>query len=78
MLFLKEAPNTVCFLEERTMELNEKFGGIDVVSTCLVGLPIKELIFKVDSLEERATQSNSLERGGSSESSVAHMEVSKS
>ena len=44
------------------------------MNTCLDGLAIKELIFRVDSLKKRATQPSSLEREGSSESSVTYME----
>ena len=48
--------------------------GIDASDPPGDGLPIKELKFGVDSLEERVTRSNSSERGGSSESSITHME----
>lgn len=53
--------------------MNEKFGGIDSTSTRIDRWPIKELIFRVVALEERATRPSSLEREDSFESSVAHL-----
>lgn len=65
MLFLKEVFD-IGILEERVVELNENVTGIDAMSTRLDGLSIKELIFRIDSLKERAAQPNRLESRGSS------------
>lgn len=53
MLFLKEIHDTVSFLEGRVTKLNKKVEGIDTIGACLDGLSIKELMYRVDSLEER-------------------------
>ena len=74
MLFFKEVPDTVCFLEARLMELNEKVEEIDTMSNRLDGLLIKELMFRVDSLKERVTPTSSSRPVGSSDSFVAHKE----
>ena len=74
MSFLKEIFDTVYFLKGRVTGLSGKVNKIDAMGTCRDGLSIKELIFRIDSLEERDTRLNSLEREGSTESSIAHME----
>ena len=53
MLFLKEVPDTICFLEAWVTELNGKVVEIDGMKNCLDGLPIAELRFRVTSLEEK-------------------------
>ena len=40
MLFLKEVPDTVCFLETRVTEFNEKVEGINAMGNCLNGILI--------------------------------------
>ena len=42
-------------------------------STLPYGFPIKDLMFDVDSFEERATGSNNKKRGGSSKNSITHI-----
>ena len=74
MLFLKEVSDTVRFLETEVMELNGKVVEIDVMGNRLDGLPIKELMFRVASLEERVAPTSSSRPAGSPDSSVAHKE----
>ena len=45
MLFLKEVPDTIRFLEARVTELNGKVLEIDAMGSRLDGLPITELMF---------------------------------
>ena len=74
MLFLKEVPDTVRFLEAQMTELNGKVVEIDTMGNRLDGLPIKELMFRVASLEERVTPTSSSRPAGSPDSSIAHKE----
>ena len=53
MLFLKEVPDTIRFLEERVTELNGKVVQINAMGNRLDGLTIAELMFRVALLEER-------------------------
>ena len=55
MMFLKEMPDTVHFIENRLVKLDRKIGSIDAINARLDGLSIKKLIFRVDSLEGRVT-----------------------
>ena len=74
MIYLKEMPNMICFLENRLVKLDEKVRSIDAINAQLDGLPIKELIFKVYSIKERVSRTSRSEYGGSLESFLAHME----
>ena len=73
-MFLKKVPDTVCFLEARVTKWNGKVEKIDAMGNRLDGLPIKELMFQVDSLEERVASTSSSRSAGSPDSSVAHKE----
>ena len=55
-------------------ELNGKVREIDTVGNRLDGLPIKELMFLLDSLEERVAPTSSSRPAGNPDSSVAHKE----
>ena len=72
MLFLKEVPNTIRFLEARVKELSGKVVEIDVMGNHLDGLPIAELMFRVTSLKKKVAPTSSPRPSGSPESSVAH------
>ena len=74
MLFLKEVPDTIRFLEARVTELNGKVVEIDAMGNRLDGLPIKELMFRVASLEERVAPTSSSRPASSPDSSIAHKE----
>ena len=74
MLFLKEVPDTLRFLEKRVIEMSEKVVEIDAMGNRLDGLPIAELMFRVTSLEERVAPTSSPKSSGSSDSSIAHIE----
>ena len=74
MLFLKEVPDTLRFLEARVTELTGKVVEIDAMGNRLNGLPIAELMFRVASLEKRVAPSSSPKPSGSLDSSVAHKE----
>ena len=74
MLFLKEVPDTIRFLEARVKELSGKVVEIDAMGNRLDGLSIAELMFRVTSLEEKVTPTSSPRPSGSLDSSVAHKE----
>lgn len=50
MMFFKKFFVIVRFMESQLVELDERVDGINVMSARLDKLPIKELIFRVDSL----------------------------
>ncbi|KAA0062590.1 polyprotein [Cucumis melo var. makuwa] len=72
MLYLAEVPDSVHFLESRLEEIAEKTDMIDVVVGRVEGLPIQELLARVDTLEENGRTTN-YEYGNSSSGFVAHM-----
>jgi len=74
MLYLREVPDALRFLETRVQEISEKADGIDAVAGRLDGMPVKELMLRVETLETKAARPSSFERGDSSSNSVAHME----
>ena len=74
MLFLKEVPDTLRFLEARVIELSGKVVEIYAMDNRLDGLPIAELMYRVTSLEERVAPTSSPKPSGSPDSSVAHKE----
>ena len=69
MLFLKEVPDIIRFLEERVTELNGKVVQIDAMGNRLDRLPIAELMLRVASLEERVAPTSSSRPSGSPDSS---------
>ena len=74
MLFFKEVPDSICFLEARVTKLNGKVVEIDAMGNRLDGLPIAELMFRVTTLEERVAPTSSPRPYGSPDSFVAHKE----
>ena len=74
MLFLKEVPDTIRFLEPQMKELSGKVVEIDAMGNHLNGLPIAELMFRVTSLEEKVAPTSSPRPSSSPDSSVAHKE----
>ena len=71
MLYLREVPNAIRFLEMRVQEIFKKADGIDAVAGHLDEMPVKELMLKVETLETKAARPSSFERGDNSSSSVA-------
>ena len=53
MLYLVEVPDSIRFLEQRLEDIAKKADGIEAVSDRLDGLPIQELLTRVDTLESR-------------------------
>ena len=53
MLHLMEVPDSIRFLEQRLEDIAKKVDGIEAVSDRLDGLPIQELLTRVDTLESR-------------------------
>uniref|UniRef100_A0A9I9EMR1 Uncharacterized protein n=1 Tax=Cucumis melo TaxID=3656 RepID=A0A9I9EMR1_CUCME len=51
MLYLAEVPDSICFLESRLKEIAEKTDTIDAIASRVKGLPIQELLARVDTLE---------------------------
>ncbi|KAA0060454.1 uncharacterized protein E6C27_scaffold22G002810 [Cucumis melo var. makuwa] len=51
MLYLVEVPDSILYLESRLKETAEKNGTIDAVAGRVEGLPIQELLERVDTLE---------------------------
>ncbi|TYK29873.1 uncharacterized protein E5676_scaffold208G001250 [Cucumis melo var. makuwa] len=76
MLYLVEVPDSIRYLESRVDEISEKANMIDAVAGRVEGLPIKELLARVDALEENtnARRTINYERGESSSGFGAHME----
>ncbi|TYK19839.1 uncharacterized protein E5676_scaffold811G00460 [Cucumis melo var. makuwa] len=76
MLYLVEVPDSIRYLESRVDEISEKANMIDAVAGRVEGLPIQELLARVDALEENtnARRTINYERGESSSGLGAHME----
>ncbi|KAA0046219.1 uncharacterized protein E6C27_scaffold284G00070 [Cucumis melo var. makuwa] len=74
MLYLVKVPDSIRFLESRLEEIAEKTDMIDAVAGRVEGLPIQELLARVDTLEGIVGRTGSHERGDSSTGSVAHIE----
>ncbi|KAA0066437.1 uncharacterized protein E6C27_scaffold21G005300 [Cucumis melo var. makuwa] len=74
MLYLVEVPDSIRFLESRLVEIAEKTNMIDAVAGCVEGLPIQELLARVDTLEGNVERTINYEYGDSSSGFVAHME----
>ncbi|KAA0066321.1 uncharacterized protein E6C27_scaffold21G003810 [Cucumis melo var. makuwa] len=76
MLYLVEVPDSIRYLESRVDEISEKADMIDAVAGRVEGLPIQELLARVDALEENtnARRTINYERGESSSGFATHME----
>ncbi|KAA0025805.1 senescence-specific cysteine protease sag39 [Cucumis melo var. makuwa] len=74
MLYLVEVPDSIRFLESRLEEIAEKTNMIDAVAGRVEGLPIQELLARVDTLEGTVGRTGSHEHRDSSTDSVAHIE----
>ncbi|KAA0033369.1 9-cis-epoxycarotenoid dioxygenase NCED6 [Cucumis melo var. makuwa] len=76
MLYLVEVPDSIRYLESRVDEIFEKADTIDAVAGRVEGLPIQDLLARVDALEENtnARRTINYERGESSSGFAAHME----
>ncbi|TYK23878.1 uncharacterized protein E5676_scaffold419G00550 [Cucumis melo var. makuwa] len=74
MLYLVEVPDFVHFLETHTQENSEKIDAIDAVTDRLDGLPIQELLTRIDTLETKFVRTGNYERGNSSTGSIADIE----
>ncbi|KAA0043300.1 uncharacterized protein E5676_scaffold129G00830 [Cucumis melo var. makuwa] len=77
MLYLVKVSNSIRFLESRFEEIAEKTDMIDAVAGCVEGLPIQELLARVDTLEGNIVRTGSHEHGNSSTGSVAHIKERK-
>ncbi|KAA0025392.1 uncharacterized protein E6C27_scaffold1220G00220 [Cucumis melo var. makuwa] len=55
MLYLVEVPDSIRYLESRLDEISEKTDTIDAVAGRVEGLPIQELLARVDTLETNIT-----------------------
>ena len=76
MLHLMEIPNSIRFMEERIEEVSERAEVVDAVSGRLNGLPIQDLLARVDTLESQIQRIENVpyERGDNSSGSIARME----
>ncbi|KAA0045427.1 uncharacterized protein E6C27_scaffold294G00240 [Cucumis melo var. makuwa] len=76
MLYLVEVLDSIRCLESRVDEIFEKADTINAVAGRVEGLPIQELLARVDALEENtnARRTINYERGESSSDFAAHME----
>ncbi|XP_031745591.1 uncharacterized protein LOC116406038 isoform X1 [Cucumis sativus] len=76
MLHLKEVSDSIRFMEERLEKVAKRVDVVDAVSGRLDGLPIHDLLARVDTLESqiRKIENVPYERGNSSSGSVARME----
>ena len=74
MLYLQEVLDNLRYEDEHVKELVVLMEDwIDIVAICLDGMPIQELMFRVDTLEEIATRVGGFERGDSLTGSVAQI-----
>ncbi|KAA0062302.1 uncharacterized protein E5676_scaffold313G003310 [Cucumis melo var. makuwa] len=74
MLYLVEVLDSIRFLESRLEEIAEKTDMIDAIVGRVEGLPIQELLARVNTLKGNVGRTSSHERGDSSMGSVAHIE----
>ncbi|KAA0050696.1 9-cis-epoxycarotenoid dioxygenase NCED6 [Cucumis melo var. makuwa] len=76
MLYLVEVSDSIRYLESRLDEIFEKTDIIDVVAGRVEGLPIQELLARVDTLEANTNVRKTVnyERGDSSSGFAAHKE----
>ena len=76
MLYLVEVPDSISSLETRLDEISKKVDAINAVSDCLDGLPIQDLLTRVDTLESQVMRTGNVtyERGNSSLGFAAQME----
>ena len=73
MLYLVEVPDSIRYLESRLDEISEKTDTIDEVADRVEGLPIQELLARIDTLEANVERTSNFEYGDSSSGFVAHM-----
>ncbi|KAA0059254.1 uncharacterized protein E5676_scaffold84663G00030 [Cucumis melo var. makuwa] len=75
MLYLVEVPDSIRYLEFRLDEISEKTNTIDAVAGRVEGLPIQELLARVDTLETNISVGRTVnyERGDNSSGFAAHM-----
>ncbi|TYK19785.1 senescence-specific cysteine protease sag39 [Cucumis melo var. makuwa] len=76
MLYLAEVSNSIRYLESHLEEISEKAGTIDAVVGRVEGLPIQELLARVDTLKANTNVKRTVnyEPGDSSSGFTAHME----
>ncbi|KAA0026251.1 uncharacterized protein E5676_scaffold343G00260 [Cucumis melo var. makuwa] len=76
MLYLVEVPDSIRYFESRLEEIFEKVGTIDEVAGRVEGLPIQELLARVDTLKANTNVRRTInyERGDSSSSFAIYME----
>ncbi|KAA0058303.1 uncharacterized protein E6C27_scaffold274G006370 [Cucumis melo var. makuwa] len=74
MLHLVEVPDSIRYLESRLEEIFDETDTIDAVTGRVEGLPIQELLARVDTLEANVGRTVNYEYGDSSLGFVAHME----
>ena len=55
MLYLAEVPDSIRYLESRLEEISEKAGTIDALAGRVEGLPIQELLARVDTWKKTQT-----------------------
>ena len=73
MLYLVEVPDSIRSLETQLNEISKKVDVDDVVSHCLDGLSIQDLLIRIDTLESIIVRTRNVtyERGDSSSGSAA-------
>ena len=73
MLYLVEVPDSIRSLETQLNEISKKVDVDDVVSDCLDGLSIQDLLIRIDTLESIIVRTRNVtyERGDSSSGSAA-------
>ncbi|KAA0036720.1 reverse transcriptase [Cucumis melo var. makuwa] len=74
MLYLVEVSDSIRYLESRLDEISEKTDTIDMVAGRVEGLPIQELLARVDTLEVNVGRTGNYEYEDSSLGFFAHME----
>ena len=64
--YLWEVPDSIRFLDERAKELADKSLTIDTIKGWLDGLPIQEIMYRMENLETKTTKNGGFERGDNS------------
>lgn len=74
MLYLIKVPDRVRFLESQLKEVFDKVDEIDAVVGRVDGMPVKEFMARVETLEANATRLGSFKRGNNLMSSTNPIE----
>lgn len=70
----EEVSDNLRYVESWMDEISNKAGRIDVVNASINGLAIRELVLRVETLEDKVKRTDNFRCGENSSSLIAHME----